>query len=140
MERHLADSSLRPRLRGRNGRWQWPRGVPQRRAMYSLNAKSLGRSLVLPAEALLRFLSDAGDSTMFGGAHSALVEALCHPPKLRQEFWPMWRLHNVRQATFSLGVSFVPLAEAPPPLPEMSGSSSRIVSTPASWAAIFESS
>jgi hypothetical protein len=34
----------------------------------------------------LRFLSQGGDFTMFGGKHSVLVEALCHSLKLHQEF------------------------------------------------------
>jgi hypothetical protein len=72
---------------------------------------SLGRSSVPLAEAPPRFvsqasaappraLSQAGDSTMLGRGHSALVEAR-------------------------------PLTEAPPPPLKMSGSSSRIVPTPA---------
>jgi hypothetical protein len=101
---------------------------------------SLHRSSVPLAEAPLRFLSQARDSTMFSGPHSALGEALCHSLRLCRICGPCWRLHNVRPSTFSLGQSSVLLAEAPPPPPEMSGSSSRIVPTPASFAAIFESS
>ncbi|KAJ7229729.1 hypothetical protein C8J57DRAFT_1251762 [Mycena rebaudengoi] len=51
-----------------------------------------------------------------------------------ESFEPSWRLHNVWQSTFSLGQSSVHLAEAPTPPPEMSGSSSGIVPTPASSA------
>ncbi|KAJ7229727.1 hypothetical protein C8J57DRAFT_1251760 [Mycena rebaudengoi] len=47
---------------------------------------SLGGSSVPLAKAPLKALSPAGDSTMFGGAHSDLVGALCHSPKLHHDF------------------------------------------------------
>jgi hypothetical protein len=60
---------------------------------------SFGRSSVHLAEAPPRFLSHAGDSTIFGGAHSALVEALCFSS----------RLHHLRRRCLAQGPELYPL-------------------------------
>jgi hypothetical protein len=64
---------------------------------------SLGQSSVPLTEAPPRFLTQAGDCTMFGGAHSALLEALCISPKLHRIFGPSRKLHNIQQSICSLG-------------------------------------